>query len=68
MPNDALTTDPLLEAEAWPATQPGLYRSEAFPEDLELGRSPEPVPGAPVKRSAAVVGRAAWFGLGLRPG
>ncbi len=42
----ALPTLPasLLEAEAWPDTQPGLYRSEAFAEDLDPP-SPWP-PGA----------------------
>lgn len=39
----ALTLPPvaLLEAETWPDTQPGLYRSEAFAEDLD---APEPWP------------------------
>lgn len=31
-----LTNRSLLDAEAWPDTQPAMYRSEGFAEDLDL--------------------------------
>jgi hypothetical protein len=42
---------PLLEAEVWPDTQPGLYRSEAFAEDLDPP-APWPPRAAPAARAS----------------